>query len=43
MHAMKYLEPTKKAIEDAEVFDEEKKEEYNGYSTRKLQQAPWEN
>ncbi len=28
MHLWKYLEPTKKAIEVAEVSDEEKKEEY---------------
>lgn len=28
MHVWKYLEPTKKAIEVAEVSDEEKKEEY---------------
>ena len=28
IHVWKYLEPTKKAIEVAEVSDEEKKEEY---------------
>ena len=39
MHVWKYLEPTKKAIEDAEVSDEEKKEEY----IQRLMDIPLEN
>ena len=39
MHVWKYLEPTKKAIEVAEVSDEEKKEEY----IQRLMDIPLEN